>query len=370
MRLLGILALIWAPAVFAGEGKLVTLSNGVQVIKAQGHTYYTGLKQKPKALRGLGETHVVLNDCDNLPDEFDLRDVGVVPEIKNQGQCGSCWAFSQTQSLESATAAVGGKLQNLSEQELVSCDTAQEGCNGGLLNGFSYQINHGQSLLSDYPYTAQDDSCNSSVKVAEKGTSFVNVGTDDQKATEQQVMCAIYKSHTIPWIVVAASDAWGSPPTGDNDVYTSCQQGQPNHAVGVIGWKKIDGKIYFKMRNSWGNDWGGTAGRPGAEKGYMYMTLGCDDLGDEVAYIQTQAQGCMAPQPKLPAEISITQGSDVKLAVEAENGVDYTWQQGKTEIATGDTAVVSPAKTTIYRVTAKNACGTSTSQVRVKVLPF
>jgi hypothetical protein len=375
MRIAGLLALVWAiPSAYASDAKVVKLDSGVTVIQSKDHTYYTGLKRKPEALRGFGETTVTLADCDSLPEQFDLRDLNVVGPTRDQGQCGSCWAFSQTQSLESANAANGGQLYDLSEQELVSCDTAQSGCEGGLLNGFGYQIQHGQSLLKDFPYTAADGSCVDGLKPATKGSAFVNVGsasTDGAgKATEKDVMCALYKSHTIPWITVAASDAWSSPPTGDNDVYTGCQQGQVNHAVGVIGWTTINGKVYFKMRNSWANTWGGTAARPGAEKGYMLMQLGCDNLGDEVAYIQTKAQGCMAPEPKLPAEITVGRGDELKLSVRGEAGVDYTWleQGAKESVGSGDTAFVTPTKETVYKVIAKNACGTSESKVRVKVI--
>lgn len=375
MRVLSLLALLWAPVVFGTEAaRVTTMDTGVQVIENSEHRYFTGFKPKAKELQGLGETHVTLNDCDNLPAEFDLRDLNVVAPVRDQGQCGSCWAFSQTQSLESATVANGGPSLDLSEQELVSCDTANEGCNGGNLNGFGYQIKNGQSLLKDYPYTsgAAGDSgtCQSGLKPATQGSSFVNVGDETKLATEKDVQCALFKSHTIPWIVVAASDAWMSPPTGDNDVYTGCAaDGQLNHAVGVVGWKTIKGKVYFKMRNSWGTSWGGTAGRPGAAKGYMLMPLGCDQLGAEVAYLQTKAQGCQAPEPRLPAQISIQRGDTTRLAVTPQAGVTYAWEANGAAVGAGPDAAVSPAATTVYRVVGRNACGTGSSQVRVNVLP-
>jgi len=368
MRMLSLLALIWAPSVFA----VTTLSNGVQVIHSRsGQTFYTGLRQKPVEFRGLGETHVTLNDCDNLPDEFDLRDYDVVPPIRDQGQCGSCWAFSQTASLESATKAAGGQLFDLSEQQLVSCDTENYGCDGGLLNGFNYQISHGQSLEKSFPYTASDSSCKSSVKTVAQGTDYAMVGPTDGKASEKDVMCAIYKSHTIPWIIVSATDNWSYPPTDSDGLYTQCASGQPNHAIGVIGWKKVDGKVYFKIRNSWGTSWGSDAGRPGSEKGYAMMQLGCDSLGDEVSYIVSkQTMSCMPPLVKLPAEMSVAAGDQAHIAIKAENDVDYTWYQGKTKVGEGTAVDVAPSKTAIYKVVAKNSCGTAESQTRVKVLNF
>jgi hypothetical protein len=376
MRILGILALAWAPTLMAAEAKVETLASGVKVIKGPSRDYYMGLKQKPAQYRGLGETHVTLEDCDNLPEEFDLRDLGVVGKIKDQGQCGSCWAFSETASLESAAAVATGKTGPiLAEQELVSCDTANYGCDGGNLNSFSYQISHGQSLGKDYPYTSGESgasgSCKDGLKPAAQGSNFVNVGTTDATIPKvKDVQCALFKSHTIPWIV-AAADGWMSPPTGDNDVYTSCGQGQVDHAIGLVGWKTIDGKVYFKVRNSWGSSWGSTAGRPGGEAGYIMMELGCDNLGQEVAYILDKSTvQCMPPIVKLPAEMTVNAGDAAFLSVKGENGADYAWFQGKSKVADGAQTSVVPTADTIYKVVAKNACGQSESQVRVKVLSY
>jgi len=127
-----------------------------------------------------------------LPVSIDWREKGAVSEVKNQAQCGSCWAFSTTGSVEGISAIVTGKMISLSEQELVDCDKDQDqGCQGGLMdNAYQFIIaNGGLDTEADYPYTATDGDCQKK-KLKRHVVSidgYEDVPANDEKALKKAV---------------------------------------------------------------------------------------------------------------------------------------------------------------------------------------
>jgi len=143
------------------------------------HAKMTGFVPRQNSYARSQNTEGPHNDVEAPLATLDWRTKGAVTPVKNQQQCGSCWAFSTTGSTEGAHAIKTGKLVSLSEQQLVDCSSAEgnNGCNGGLMDqGFEFIIkNKGITTESGYPYTARDGSCRKSQPVAATISKYTNV---------------------------------------------------------------------------------------------------------------------------------------------------------------------------------------------------
>jgi len=191
-----------------------------------------------------------------LPAAVDWVAKGAVTPVKDQGQCGSCWAFSTTGALEGAYSLKWGTLKSFSEQELVSCDTTNKNCAGGLMNdAYTWtQKNGGLASESDYPYVSGDGTvpkCQKATipqdaKVAPTG--FINVAADSVEA----MMAAVAKQ-PVSIAIQANQPAFQSYSGG---VLTGKCGQRLDHGVLAVGYGTLNGVDYWKIKNSWSSDWG------------------------------------------------------------------------------------------------------------------
>ena len=202
-----------------------------------------------------GSTQTLFDETD-VVDEIDWRSQNAVTPVKNQGQCGSCWAFSTTGSLEGLNAIQTGELVSFSEQQLMDC-SKEEGdmsCNGGLMDyAFQYVID-GKGICTEdsYPYEEHDeDTCKLCDRVMTI-TGFTDVDENNEDALKQAV------SH-LPVSVAIQADQFEFQFYKSGIFTGNC--GNPSsyeldHGVLAVGYGTEDGQDYWIVKNSWGAEWG------------------------------------------------------------------------------------------------------------------
>ncbi|PIA30343.1 hypothetical protein AQUCO_05600048v1 [Aquilegia coerulea] len=202
---------------------------------------------------------------ENLPPSIDWRKKGAVTPVKDQGQCGSCWAFSTVVAVEGINQIKTKNLVSLSEQELIDCDTKEnQGCNGGLMElAFEFiQQNGGLTTERVYPYKADDGTCDTNLM---GNSNLVTIdGHENVPANDENALMKAVANQPVS----VAIDAGGSDfQFYSEGVFSGDCGTELDHGVAVVGYgTTIDGTKYWTVKNSWGAEWG--------EQGYIRMQRG------------------------------------------------------------------------------------------------
>ncbi|GLJ20661.1 hypothetical protein SUGI_0376210 [Cryptomeria japonica] len=189
---------------------------------------------------------------EQMPESVDWRKNGAVTEVKDQGTCGSCWAFSTVAAVEGVNQIVTGKLISLSEQELVDCDTStNQGCHGGLMDAaFQFIVeNGGIDSEADYPYKAREDACN----MKRKKTHVVTIdGYEDVPRHDEKSLQKAVAHQPISVAIESSGRQFQFYKSGVFDGYCGTNL---DHGVTLVGYGSAD-KDYWIVKNSWGPSWG------------------------------------------------------------------------------------------------------------------
>jgi KDEL-tailed cysteine endopeptidase len=234
----------------------------------------------------------------SLPASVNWTAQGMVTPVKNQQQCGSCWSFSTTGSVEAAYAIENNAstLISLSEQELVDCSQAEgnAGCAGGLMDqAFEFIIsNKGLCTEQAYPYTASDGSCvESQCKSAVTITGYKDVAQNN----EPQLQAAVAQQ-PVSVAVDASANFWQF--YGGGVAPTSQCGTSLDHGVLATGYGELSGKPYWIVKNSWGTDWG-VGGYILLERGTASGKPGCCGIAMQPSYPTGASRVSRTPHPAL-----------------------------------------------------------------------
>jgi len=206
-----------------------------------------------------------------VPDTYDWITQGKVSPVKNQEQCGSCWAFSATENIESVWMIAKGltptTFKPLAPQQIVDCDTHDGGCNGGdTPTAYEYVISaKGQDTEESYPYKAVNQKCQFKPTDIEASISSYKYATRTKSEDEMKTATAT----VAPLSICVDAQPWQFYTSGIMKA-SSCGTSL-DHCVQITGYDTTGATPYWEVRNSWGIDWG--------EKGYIRLEYGTNTCG-------------------------------------------------------------------------------------------
>jgi C1A family cysteine protease len=221
----------------------------------------------PQMYRSEAAGNVEMFNVEALPASF----IGTYTSVKDQGSCGSCWAFAAIGLHEAMILKKDGISVNLSEQYMLSCNPWAWGCGGGFWPN-DMLVAPGAALETCMPYVATEIPCNTSCATPYKIVSWGFVTADNVVPPTADIKQAIYTYGAVQaGVYVNTKFQWYTSGT-----FSGCQKNPKwtNHAILLVGWD--DAKGAWRLKNSWGTGWG--------EQGMMWIVYGCSKVGDGANY--------------------------------------------------------------------------------------
>lgn len=250
--------------------------------------YRADLREARNASTGLGAAPFRYENA-SPPEQVDWVKAGAVTKVKNQQQCGSCWAFSTTGSIEGINQIVTGELTSLSEQELIDCDLVQDhGCHGGLMDfAFTFIIeNGGIDTEKDYPYDALEETC----QVGKRNRHVVTIDSFEDVPPNNEVALMKAAAHQPVSVAIQADERPFQLYAGG--VFDAPCGTALDHGVLVVGYghEVVNGTKmpYWTVKNSWGGAWG--------DNGYIKLVRNLGTAG------ASPGQCGIAMQPSIPVK--------------------------------------------------------------------
>jgi len=220
-------------------------------------------------LKFLNERNVLAPKGNDAPAGHDWREHGAVSDVKDQGSCGSCWAFSSVGNVEGQYYLKTKTMVRFSEQQLVDCDKVDLGCNGGMMeDAFKYYQQTGVMAEADYAYTGSDDACKfDATKSKAKITGYKFAQSQNETEIAQMLfengpLAVAINATPLQFYFGGIYYPWFS---------FSCDPAGLNHGVLIVGYGNDGSTDYWVVKNSWGSWWG--------ESGYFRIIRGTGCCG-------------------------------------------------------------------------------------------